>query len=51
MKTSIQVAGIYAECEKPQTKIKKTFGARFQQGNLCYSPCCSTNIFIFCNIQ
>ncbi|AWZ96111.1 hypothetical protein T636_A0285 [Enterobacter hormaechei subsp. xiangfangensis] len=38
MKTSIQVAGIYVECEKPQTKIKKTLTVSFQQRNLCYSP-------------
>ncbi|PJD03848.1 hypothetical protein C1166_05955 [Enterobacter bugandensis] len=51
VKTSIQVTGICAECEKPQTKIKKTLNASFQQGNLCYSPTCSTNIFIFRNNQ
>ncbi|AUY39222.1 MAG TPA: hypothetical protein DC039_09475 [Leclercia adecarboxylata] len=38
VKTSIQVTGIYAKCENWQTKIKKTTGAYFQQGNLCYPP-------------
>ncbi|RAU34054.1 hypothetical protein DBY73_015405 [Enterobacter sp. RIT418] len=51
VKTSIQVAGIYAECEKPQTKIKKTLYAGFQQGNLCYSVTYSITLFIFRNIQ
>jgi hypothetical protein len=31
VKTSIQVTGIYAECEKPQTKIKKTM-SQFSAG-------------------
>ncbi|AVY96797.1 hypothetical protein F153LOC_20935 [Lelliottia sp. F153] len=51
VKTSIQVTGIYVEGEKRQTKIKKTLVTYFQQGNLCYSPSCSTNLFIFRNNQ
>ncbi|PSN07208.1 hypothetical protein C7G83_13180 [Siccibacter turicensis] len=35
VKTSIQVSGFYKECEKGQTKIKKTSSYYFQQGNLC----------------
>ncbi|EHM49990.1 hypothetical protein HMPREF0880_01188 [Yokenella regensburgei ATCC 43003] len=51
MKTSIQVTGICIEGENRQTKIKKSSGGYFQQGNLCYAVIGSITHFILCNIQ